>query len=587
MKKFFSTLLSSIVGAIVALGLFAFIISLIIGSLTLGLESTAPIVPTSGILKIDLSEILSERTESQFGGMNITSLVSPSSQKFLSILEAVEAVNNAATDTRIKMIYMNTETNSASISKLEELRNALVKFKESGKPIIAYNQSVSQSGYYLSTIADKIYVHPMSSNYISGLSANIMFLKDALAKVGVKIQLIRHGKFKSAGEQFIASEISPANRLQQEELLYSIWSEIEGTITESRGIKAEDFNYMLNNLSLITSEDLLKAKLVDDILTLDQVEAKLCTLMEVDKYSDLKYITLGDYSEASYQVNIKTPEKIAILYANGNIIDGDSEENISSLAFVEHIRKIRDDENIKAVVLRVNSPGGSATAAEVIRKELLLLREKKPIVVSFGDYAASGGYWIAANTDYIFTNKTTLTGSIGVYSMLPNATELVKEKLDVNPVTINTHNYSDMYSLFRPITTKEEEAIQTSISVIYDQFISLTAEGRDMTKEEVDNLAQGRVWTGADALNNGLADAEGGIVDALAYTANLVGLSDYQLVSYPKVQTQLERIMSSLNETQATIKAINNPSLIIEEFAKSLEYKKVYALTPYVYDINF
>ncbi len=584
MKGFFKTLLASFIGVFIAMFFGVIVLVSIVGSIGASSEAT-PVVPASAILKLDSSLNLAEQSsEGDFDPSALMGGGSLSTSKTLSILTAIQAIEKAAEDPAIKFIYINPTDMMMENAHLEEFRTALVKFKESGKAIISYCETYSQGGYYLSSVADKIYVNPLGGNMVFGLSSQLMFFKGALDKLGIEIQLIRHGKYKSAGEQFVNTNISEANREQNQAMIKSLWTSLSTDICESRGISPADFNKMVNNLSATEADDMVKAGLADATLTRNEMLDELMGLFGVEKEEDLKMISLDKYAKAVIKPNVKASEKIAIIYANGQISQGNGEE-ISSDKFTEIISNVRQDSTIKAVLLRVNSPGGDAIAAELIRKELELTMQVKPVVVSYGSYAASGGYWISAECDKIFTNETTLTGSIGVFSMFPNIGKIVREKARINVVNIKSNEHADMMSMMDPLDKVEAAYMQQSVETIYDKFLSIVSNGRDMTTDEVDAIAQGRVWSGSDAIKIGLTDEIGTIADALDYTVNISGLESYQIVEYPKAKNQMEKIMESLGQAETTMEALSNPDIALEEMVNQLTdiRKTVYARMEYDY----
>jgi protease-4 len=403
--------------------------------------------------------------------------------------------------------------------------------------------------------------------------------------LGIEIQLIRHGKYKSAGEQFINRDISPANREQNQAMVSSLWNTIASDICESRNIDIKTFNNHINHLTASHADDMVKASLADGTITRDKMIEELTGLFGVEDEKDVKMTSLADYANATVKPNVKATDKIAIIYANGQISQG-SGDQISSDNYAKIVSDVRKDSTIKAVLLRVNSPGGDAIAAEIIRNELELLRKEKPVVVSYGGYAASGGYWISAEGDKIFTNESTLTGSIGVFSMIPNISKIIKEKAHVNIVNIKSNDHADMMSTTKGSLTKEEEAyMQSSVEHIYDTFLSIVSNGRDMTTEEVDAIAQGRVWSGTDSKKIGLTDEIGTIADALQYTENISGLEEYQLVEYPKSKSQMEKLMETFGQAQSSMDIISNPETAVEDLVKELKKmsKTVYARMEYDY----
>lgn len=589
MKSFLKSLLAAIIGTFIALGVCMLMFIGIIGSLAaMGSDSAGPVIPESAILKIDMSKPIAERAnDDPFSGLSSFSF-EPAS-KSLSILNAVKAIEAAATDPSIKFVYLTVTSVNTGISQLEEIRNALVKFRESGKPVIAYATNYSQGAYYLATVADKIYIQQDGSAQILGMSSNIMFFKDLLDRLGIEFQLIRHGKFKAAAEQFIANNISEANREQNQVMLNSIWDTWSDAICSSREITKDEFNSLVDNLEIGNAQSLLDKGLVDETVTYKSIGEKLCTLFDVEKEKDLKMVSLAEYAKARVKSNTKAKEKIAILYADGEITMS-GKEGITASEFCPAITKIREDSTIKALVLRVNSPGGDAQAAEMINHELQLLRETKPIIVSFGDYAASGGYWISAKSDCIFTNRTTLTGSIGVFSLMINYGKGLKKHLDINTVAINTNDHSDMFNGVRPLDIKEQKYIQGFVEDIYVKFTDLVAQGRDLSTTYVDSVGQGRIWSGADALQIKLADRCGGLYDAIQYAAASVSLEDYRIVEYPSAKSSMDKFLEKLNEASASAYLLTEPYKAFEKIygeLASFNGTKSYARMPYVYEFTY
>lgn len=379
----------------------------------------------------------------------------------------------------------------------------------------------------------------------------MIFLKDALDKLGVNVQLIRHGKYKSAGEMYIRNSSSKENLEQNEAMVESVWNSLGTAIAESRGISLEKLNSLLDGLKLNSAEDFVAEGLVDETLSREELNAKLASLYMTEDPDEIKSIAFQDYVATKKDVISFAENTVAVIYADGNIVDGKEKQQVAGDRFASMIAKVRKDPSVKAVVLRVNSPGGSVLASEKIKAELDLLREKCPVIASYGSYAASGGYWISANSDYIFSNATTLTGSIGVFSMIPDLGGTVKDKLHVNITPVNSNKHSDMYSMMRPLNNAEVAYMQQSVNSIYNKFTSLVAAGRDMTVEDVDKIAQGRVWTGAEALEIGLVDQIGTLEDAIEYAATSIegvtSVQDVRVEAYPKPLTTVEMLLESLN----------------------------------------
>ena len=483
------------------------------------------------VLKIDFKNPIAER---KAGGssLDLMSIVNgtPGSVTLLSYINAIDA---AAQDKNIGMIYMTPENVSCGTAQLEELRAALERFRKAGKPIVAYCENFSNGSYYLASVADKVILDPAAESMITGVGTQMIFLKDVLDALGVDVQLIRHGKYKAAGEMYTRSEASPENRLQNEALVGSIWNTISTQIAASRGCTPEQFNQWVENLDMINATDYKDKGLVDETWYKDEVDKYLCEQNGVNKISEVSFVKINKYASKLKKGSRKN--KIAVVYADGEIVIEGSDADIVGSKMANTLRKVREDKKVKAVVFRVNSPGGSAQAAEAIRHELQLLRAEKPVIVSFGDYAASGGYWISAESDYIFSDYNTLTGSIGVFGLIPSVGNAIRKNLKVNIETVGTTSHSDMMSGMRKLNDQEVKYVQRQIEKIYDDFTSLVSNGRGMSKDSVDAIGQGRIWSGSDAIRIGLVDKQGGIQDAIDYAAQKVGLSkeDYRLSIYP------------------------------------------------------
>jgi protease-4 len=446
-------------------------------------------------------------------------------------------------DNRIKGIYLELSSVEAGIASVEEIRDALLKFKESGKFILAYAENYSQKAYYLATVADKIYLNPFGSIDFAGISSKLTFFKGFLDKLGIEMQIIRHGKFKSATEPFTLSQMSNENREQIMSYTGSVWDHILQTISISRDIKIEELNRIADNLELAMADDVITKKFADKLFYEDEL------ILELTKYSggkSLSIINIDKYYAAPLSFTEKK-DKIAVIYASGEIMPGEGETNIMSKNMVEAISKARKDSTVKAVVFRVNSPGGSAHASEVIARELEITKAKKPVVISMGDLAASGGYWISTPGDKIFAHHTTLTGSIGVFGIIPNIEKAMKEKLGITFDVVTTNKYSDFPSLTRPLKQVEKDYIQKNIEFIYSKFTDKVAKSRNLTIEKVDSIGQGRVWSGVNAFDIGLIDYFGGIKEAIQKAVELADISDYSILELPKELTPFEMLMKTFD----------------------------------------
>ncbi|MBO5942921.1 MAG: signal peptide peptidase SppA [Bacteroidales bacterium] len=585
MKEYIKMTLATITG----LFLFGFVAMFLfigmIGAIAAA-GDTAPVMPKEAVLKIDFTEMtLAEQTAEADplamlqGGGEITPL---------GIYSAINAINAAAQDPAIRYIYMKPDAASGGFAQIEELRTALKNFRDSGKAIVSYIENPTNAGYYLASVSDKIYMTKYDGgiNMFNGLSSQLIFLKDALDRLGVNVQLIRHGKYKSAGEMYIRNSSSKENMEQNEAMISSMWESWSTEIAQSRDITVEELNTMLNDLELNFPSDFLEKGLVDELLSREELQQKLADLYVTDDYKKVNSISLADYAAIKDVPNLKATNKVAVIYAEGNIVDGSDPEGVAGDRFAKIIADVRADKDVKAVVLRVNSPGGSVMASEKIKAELDLLRENVPVIASYGDYAASGGYWISANCDYIFSNATTLTGSIGVFSMIPDIGGTIKNKLHVTVTPVKSNDHADMLGMMRPLTPNEEAYMQASVERIYTKFTSIVAEGRDMTVEAVDEIAQGRVWTGAEALEIGLVDQIGTLEDAIEYAAmsieGVTSVDDVQIAAYPKPQTTLEMLLEALGGTESVF--AGTPLESVEQAFLGWDASqagKVYARIPY------
>ncbi len=563
-KEFFKWVLAVLCGlfiwGIVKFFMFFMMLgSMIASASSLSGSSSAPL-PKEGVLLMDMSKLaISEQTRES----NPLSSLQGNETSPVGLWDAVTAIHKAAEDPGVSYILVKTD-GAGDLSKLEEIRKSLTGFRKSGKAVIAYGEAFTSGSYYLASVADKIYTtsHHGGNNFMLGISGRMMFLKDLLDKLGVNYQLIRHGKYKSAGETYIKNAPSPENMEQNQEMIDSMWETVASETAESRGISVDSLNYFIDHLTIALPEDMVSHNLADGILSVEEYKEKLADLAGKDSYKDVKFIPLSDYAAAKAAQNLTAKKKIAVIYADGNIVEQNDPNNISGDRFAGIIAKVRADSTVKAVVFRVNSPGGTVLAASKIKEEIDLTRDVKPVIASYGDYAASGGYWISNSCDHIFTNATTLTGSIGVFSAIPEFSKTLKNVVHVNMVPVKSHKHSDMLSLTRPFDAEETAWMQVYVDDIYNSFVSIVAEGRDMTFEAVDDIAQGRVWTGADALRIGLVDEIGTLEDAVSYAASLAGdpdISNWGVTGYPKPPTLMEQLLQRFGMSGAPAeKAVAN-----------------------------
>jgi len=592
MKEFVKMMLA-VICAFIVMQIVGFILLFIMFGSMAAVGSSKSVMPREGVLDIDMSQFsLTEQTVSDsFSGM--ASLYGMGSGTALGLWDAVQAIETAAADPGIKYILLRADAASGGISSLEELRAALFEFRKSGKAVVAYTENPGNGSYFLASVADKIYMtsyHGGMAQMI-GVSGRMLFLKDLLDKVGVHYQLIRHGKYKSAGEMYIKSAPSDENREQNQVMVNSLWETVSANIAESRGLTMEHLNGLVDSLKLNFPEDFLQYGLVDELLDHEGLVNKLCNLAQVEKVEDLHLIPIVDY------VNAKVPvfggkENVAILFADGDIVDGRDYNGVAADRFVAEIDKIRKDQTVKSVVLRVNSPGGSVVASEKIRTALALLKSEKPVVASYANYAASGGYWISAGAEKIYSDATCLTGSIGVFSLIPEFSK-VTEKVGVNIVTVGSNKHSDMFSLTRPFDAEETEYMQSYVEDIYGKFVGLVAEARGLEVERVDEIAQGRVWVGTDAIGLGLVDEIGGLRQAVDYAASLAGYvnkSDYKVVGYPAPLSTSEQLMQLFSGQKDTPSILaGTPFEVFGEALSALDGNdptEVYARLPYDIEIR-
>lgn len=531
-KVFLAALLAVVVGSILS-GLFW--IFTLIGSLG-SMGGSAVVVPQSAILKVDLADNITDSPNTNpFAGFDYATMTSTRS---FSLLQTLRALESAATDARIKGIYINYSAGGyIGMAAMEELRAALIEFKKCGKFVVAYNDTYAQGGYYLASVADKIYIQPEGGMSWQGLGATLTFFKGAFDKLGLNVEVYRPTscKYKSAVEPYILTKMSDANRRQMQQYIDSMWDVIISDVAEARGIDKAALNRLADTQPMMLPEDALKAKLVDGIIYQDQMEDVFTELgVERNLLGEYEYISLGDYTSTITAPLPTAQPKVGIVYADGDIVDGEEEMpdgHIYGKTLAETIAKARKDESIKAVVLRVNSPGGSALASDVIWREVELLKAQKPVVVSMGDYAASGGYYISAPADAILCNRTTLTGSIGVFGMFMEGGNLFSRRLGLSFDSVKTNTSSDMGSgllgvAIRRNTPAESRMIMRSIDKVYGAFTGKVAAGRNLELKRVLEIAEGRVWCGADAVKIGLSDGFGGLKSAIALAADRAGIAD-------------------------------------------------------------
>ena len=563
--------LKSVLATLVALFLYSFVFFIIFAGIA-GMvaafgDKTVPVKPNS-VLHLSFK---SEITDRASGNVSLTSLTS-GLRTGIGLNDILGSISRAKTDDNIKCIFIDNSDINANLATIAEIRSAVADFKQSGKPVYAYADNLSQGIYYLASVADKIELNPTGEMLLKGLQAQVMFYKGALDKLGVEVQVFRHGKFKSAVEPYILSGMSAENRMQYQAMLDAMWRVYLQNIAESRGIDAAQLNRIADSGLSHDPQAAKQFGLIDEVAYRDDVLNELAQLTGAENIDKLNLISIGKYAKAK-PFALPSNNKIAVVYASGEInqqSSGYGEQEITEKPYVEALREVRADSSIKAVVLRVNSPGGSAQVSDNIWHEVELTKQVKPVVVSMGDYAASGGYYISCPASYIVANEYTLTGSIGVFGLALNIQKLMSNKLGINTEVVKTNKMSDFGNAYRSFTPAEREIMQSSVEKIYSTFVSRVSNGRNLLPESVDSIGQGRVWCGVDALRLHLIDAYGGLTDAISIAAEMSGTEKYSLVDYPKQEEGFEAMMKMLTEEMATRKI----SKELGEFAESAKYIK-------------
>jgi protease-4 len=546
MKSFLKYTLATITGIIITSILFmAILLASLSAMVAAGNKSV--VIDNNSILVLKAGVTIPDRGDNNpFSSLDIINMTITQSPGLNEILDNIE---KASTDKKIKGILIENGLLPSGWATIEEIRNALEKFKLSGKFVISYTDyALIQECYYLSTVSDKIFLSPEAVMDFKGLSAEITFYKKALDKIGVEVQVLRHGKFKGAVEPYMLEEISKENREQINKYIGSIWNKVLADISVSRNLPVDKLNKMADNLVSINVEDALSNSLIDGLIYRDELNDTLKILSGVNSSKDLKFVSMSKYAKVTNpDKKISVRNKIAVIYASGNIVMGKGTgTNIGGNQYAAVIREARLDSTIIAIVLRVNSPGGSANASDIIWREVDLASKVKPVIISMGNYAASGGYYISAPATRIFADQTTISGSIGVFGLIPNAGELMADKLGITTSTVNTNKNSDSPSLFRSMTQYEKELMQANIERTYSGFVDKVAKGRNMSITGVDSIGQGRVWTGTDAKEIGLIDEIGGLKNAIEEAARLAGKTDYSIIELPDIEDPYTRLLNSL-----------------------------------------
>lgn len=547
MKGFFKTFFAALLAMIVVSLLPIFILGAVFSSALSSQESV--VVEDGSVLMIDFAENIYDSP--RMPAFDVSNLSSGTLEMTysLTMLQVIDALEAAAADPKIKALYIHYEGpgNVEGTTHMEELRSLVAEFRQkSGKPVVAYGETFSQGAYWLSSLADEIYINPEGSMDWRGFASQVLFYKGLLDKAGLDVQIVRHGTYKSAVEPYIATQMSAANRLQTETMVNSLWDVVLEDVARARDLSPHYINEAASNLSIDSPEAALGYGLVDGILYEDEVEARLATLVGRESFDEECVVTLGEYISTLVPTKI-SHNKVAVIYADGEIVDGEGAEGIvGGATTAEQVRRAAEDKGVKAVVLRVNSPGGSALASEVMWRELSKLAAEKPLVVSMGNYAASGGYYISSPAATIISGRTTLTGSIGVFGMILSAGDALKS-LGVTADVAKSNPHGDMGTMFRTLSKSELAYLQKSVEDVYGTFVGHVSEGREMTPEAVDAVGQGRVWCGVDAKTKGLVDDFGGLKEAIVLAAEKASLGDdYRVVEILEEEDQLTALMNSL-----------------------------------------
>lgn len=556
MKQFFKFMLASCLGMALLLVILSIIMIVRIGSAT---KNTVKVKPQT-VLYMNLDYEIPERTTEDdftaalmgFQDLNID---------MSGLNDIIANIDYAKNDPDISGIFLELSQVGTSTANIEELRHHIASFRESGKFVITYSETMAQNAYYLATAGDEIYINPDGMLDIHGMASQIMFYKNLLDKLDIEIQIIRgpNNKFKSAVEPYFLDKMSDANREQMTKLLNSMWYQVVSDINVSRGISIQRINELADNLALtFDAKVALEEHFVDGLLYRDQIIARIKELAGIDNSKKINILTNAQYASVRPAPKAKA-NKIAVIYANGQIIDGDGDDNtIGSITLSKAIREARENKKVKAIVMRVNSPGGSALASEVIRREVELAKAEKPFIISMGSYAASGGYWISSEGDYIFADPTTLTGSIGVFGTFPNAKKFMNEKLGLTFDVVKTNENADFGSMVEPLTPYQLAMLQKYVGNTYNDFTALVARTRGLRQSYVDSIGQGRVWTGADALELGLVDEMGGLDKAILYAAKVANLTDYSIKDYPKQESFMDMLLKGNIQEPYTNALIKN-----------------------------
>ncbi len=587
--NFLRNLLAAILGTLIALGILFFMF-MILGAL-MGRGGDKIVIPDNSVLELKFTEPLKD-----YGGSYKLTDFNYKFEEYNGLNHVLNAIRKAKTDDKIKGISITSNFLMAGMAQTQAMRNALKDFKKSGKFVYAYGDFFLQKDYYLASVADSVFLNPVGEMDFRGLASEVLYFKDIQEKTGVKVEVVRHGKYKSAVEPYLANKMSDANRKQISELLESLWTSILKDIGESRNLDESELNKIADDLGARSPELAIKSGLIDGTIYLDEYEDLLGRTIGLKEEEELEYVDIKKYaqyaSKSKHAAGIKN--EVAVIYAQGEIMYAEgNDEIVGQGIMVKAIRDAREDDDIKAVVLRVDSPGGAALVADIIWRELELTQKQKPLVVSMGDVAASGGYYIAAGADKIYAEPTTITGSIGVFGTIPNIKGLA-DKIGINAEQVETNAQSSGYSVFEPMSEEFRDFIKEGIEEVYATFLQRVATGRNMTLAQVDSIAQGRVWSGTDAKKLGLIDELGGLEEAIAEAASLAELETYKTRSFPVYETSVEDIIEELSgvplasaKEKAVVEEIGQEAYNILKYLKKIsEQKGIQARLPFELNIK-
>ncbi len=582
MKQFFKFMFASMLGFVLTFLIIFFIFAGIVASI--GKKETVEVEPNS-VLHLTLDkQIVDRASENPFEDFNFSTFAP---DQAIGLNDLITNIRKAKEDENIKGIFLDMTFVMSGWSTLREIRNELLDFKNTGKFIVTYSESITQGAYYLATASDALYINPEGIVDFRGLNANVMFIKGMLDKIGVEAQVIRYGKYKSAGEPLFRTDLSEDNRAQISAYINSLWNTALKDISEARNIPVNQMNDIADEFQTRTPQMALEAKMIDGLAYEDEVFDYIKEKLEIDTSEDISFISYGKYKNTPLpesMLPMGSRDKIAIIYGSGAIVSGEGDAgNMGADPIVKSFRKARKDSSVKVVVFRINSGGGSALASEVMLREVMLTQETKPVIVSMGDVAASGGYYIASYADKIIANPNTITGSIGVFGVIPNAEELLNDKMGITFDNVETNRFADLGSINRPLTSAERQMIQNEIDRVYETFISHVAEGRDMPVAAVDSIAQGRVWSGVDAKRIGLIDELGGMQLAVETAAEMANLEKYRIVEYPEQKKFVDMLLEGFDGMESRIlkNRLGSSYEVYQQLQKATENTGVLMRMPY------